>query len=148
MLQLLQILIYYVQRWTPLISQLKTLAKAASFCLQLAQHFKGSYPFLKDISNLLLRISSYRDLYRSHEQILSCFHIHRKVPPKVGVQKSTVVSCVTGNVLDIGTKHSPRLLKSCLDPSKGLSKICISRVFSILIYNLKKTTLIKRISID
>jgi len=39
-------------------------------------------------------------------------------PPNVGVQKSTLVSLATGNVLEIGTKHSPRLLRSCFGPSE------------------------------
>lgn len=39
--------------------------------------------------------------------------IYLNVPPNVGVQKSAVFSAATGNVLDIGTRHSPLLLKSC-----------------------------------
>lgn len=34
------------------------------------------------------------------------------LPPKVGVQKSAVVSLATGNVLDIGTRHRPCALSS------------------------------------
>ena len=51
-----------------------------------------------------------------------------KVPPNVGVQKSTVVSWVTGKVLETGTRHSPRLLRSCLGPSGPLhlSEFCIT----------------------
>lgn len=55
------------------------------------------------------------------------FFIYLNVPPNVGVQKSTVVSWVTGNVLDTGTRHSPRLLRSCFGPSLSLtfSEFCI-----------------------
>lgn len=45
--------------------------------------------------------------------------IYLKVPPNVGVQKSTGDSFVNGNVLETGTRHSPRLLRSCLGPSAG-----------------------------
>lgn len=45
--------------------------------------------------------------------IFSYWSIYLNVPPNVGVQKSAVFSAATGNVLDIGTRHSPLLLKSC-----------------------------------
>lgn len=52
------------------------------------------------------------------------------VPPNVGVQKSTVVSWVTGNVLDTGTRHSPLLLRSCFPPSPSLDLpgLCIYNI--------------------
>lgn len=54
--------------------------------------------------------------------------IYLRVAPYVGVlQKSTGVSQVIGNVLETGTKHSPRLLRFCFGPlqSLDLSKPCI-----------------------
>lgn len=39
-------------------------------------------------------------------------YLYLKLPPNVGVQKSVAVSDATGKVLDIGTRHSPRVLRS------------------------------------
>lgn len=68
--------------------------------------------------------------------------IHLRVAPYVGVQKSTGVSQVIGNVLETGTKHSPRLLRFCFGPlqSLDLSKLCIyneEMVYQILEEALK-----------
>ena len=61
-------------------------------------------------------------------------HDHLKGPPNddVGVQKSAVVSFATGNVLEIGTKQSPRLFKSCFGLSSwsfSLSVPCMYNTF-------------------
>lgn len=68
------------------------------------------------ISNQRKIIYKLKDRYVNQHLIydFSSIYIYDylKVPPNVGVQKSTVVSCVTGNVLETGTKHKPRLLRS------------------------------------
>lgn len=52
--------------------------------------------------------------------------LYLKLPPNVGVQKSVAVSDATGKVLDIGTRHSPRILRSFVSAcwSFGLSAPC------------------------
>lgn len=47
-------------------------------------------------------------------------HLYLKLPPNVGVQKSELVSAATGKVLDIGTRHSPRVLRSFTTPPSSL----------------------------
>lgn len=73
--------------------------------------------------------------------IFLALSLYLKVPPNVGVQKSTVVSWVTGNVLETGTKHSPRLLRSCFDPSGSLdfSEVCIIRKIKYALMPIKET---------
>lgn len=61
---------------------------------------------------------------RTHNRTLpveSFFYRPNSGPPNVGVQKSTGVSLVIGNVLEIGTKQSPWLLKSCFFPSDSFT---------------------------
>lgn len=50
---------------------------------------------------------------------------YRKDPPKVGVQKSDGVSLAMGNVLDIGTKQSPRLLRSIRGASVAFTGLSV-----------------------
>lgn len=54
-------------------------------------------------------------LYAHH--FSTALYLPITAPPNVGVQKSTLLSLATGNVLEIGTKHSPRLLRSSFRPS-------------------------------
>ena len=82
---------------------------------------------------IVSRICSSNDFFFSFRSIY-----HRKVPPNVGVQKSTVVSCVTGKVLETGTKHNPLLLRSCFGPSGSIFAFSLLYMNKIeIIYHIK-----------
>lgn len=104
-----------------------------SFPSRTRSHMWAYLCFLSAFFSFILSFPTWLGFWQDTYTYISTIStlLYLKVPPNVGVQKSTVVPCVTGNVLETGTKHSPRLLRSCFGPWSGsldLSEFCINKI--------------------